>query len=152
MLSSTTKFYAITAVLLYGNLNWIVSELIQDLFNQILPTPITLSKLKDWRRQFEQIVQLVDDINRTFGSIVFIFISYTMASFSIVSFHLIVEYDGVFSTWSNTQDFIILIQHSIHLAVLTFFPHIIKHRVDLIQNYHIELILLNEFNNFEYVD
>lgn len=126
-LSNAVRLYPISAILLYCMLGSVVLELFQHLLDRISGEECTYSNLKKWKTQFEQTVQLVDNINLTFGNIILIFLTYTMGSFSIVGFRLVVK-----SLWASPGDIILLIKHTVQLVAITYILHRVKDRVNYV--------------------
>lgn len=95
--------------------------------------------LKSVEKRYNQICQLIDDINQCFGSVILIVITYMMASVVMVCFVAAVEfqhYDCIAVPWLYIRDLVLLIQHIINLIAITYIPHTIK-----IQVMNIELLI-----------
>lgn len=126
-LSNAIRLYPMTAILLYCMLGAVVLEFFQHLLDRISVEECTYSNLKKWKTHFEQTVQLVDNINLTFGNIILIFLTYTMGSFSIVGFRLVVK-----SLWTSPGDIILLTKHTVQLVAITYILHRVKDRVNYV--------------------
>lgn len=133
LVSCATKIYSISGMILFCLCGWIASELFQLLLDELNDKKSCINLcVKLLKKRYEIICRFTDDINHCFGWVMLIFITYTMASASMVCFVAAVEFqyhDRTSLPWVYVRDLVILIQHAIHLAIITSISQSIKNKV-----------------------
>jgi len=135
VVSCATKIYAVSGMILFCMCGWIASDLFQVLLKQLNENQGHSLCLKTVKKRYQQVCQLIDDINQCFGFIVLFLITYMMASVVMVCFVAVVEfqhYDTAAVPWLYVRDLVLLIQHVINLIAITYIPHSIN-----IQAFHL---------------
>ncbi len=134
VVSCATKIYAVSGMILFCMCGWIASDLFQVLLKQLNENKGSSNLLcfKTVKKRYQQVCELIDDINQCFGFIVLFLITYMMASVVMVCFVAVVEfqhYDSTAVPWFYVRDLVLLIQHVINLIAITYIPHTINIQV-----------------------
>lgn len=136
VISCTSKIYSISGTTLFCLCGWIASDLFQfihDELSEFKNSSSSLLCLRSLKQFYDLVCQFTDAINQCFGWVMLISITYTMASTSFVCFVAVIEfqnYNKRETQWAlYARDTVLLIQHVIHLAIITYIPHSIKIKV-----------------------
>lgn len=122
--SCASQIYPVSGLILYCLCGWIASDLFQLLLEDMTGKECENISLQSLKMRYQQACRLIDNINECFGCVMLIFITYTMASACTVCFAAVVEfqhYDKE-AVVLYARDTALLVQHFIHLAIITYIP------------------------------
>ena len=127
--SCASKIYPVSGMILFCLCGWIASDLFQLLLDELGGEELEYLCFNSLKLRYQKISRLVDNINQCFGSVMLIFITYTMASVSTVCFAAVVElqlHERTAVPWVVVRDMALVVQHFINLAIITYIPYSIN--------------------------
>lgn len=132
VISCASKLYGVTGMYLFCLMAWMTWMLFDDVIVCLADKHATDLEivLNSFKKRYDKICQLIDEINDYLGVFIFIFIAYTMASFSMICFTTVVELrqsDGRTSFYLRNG--FLIAQHALNLTMISYIPYFIQNQV-----------------------